>query len=112
VGELQRGCWESFVDPLQQSYKGFKGKFFKIRCNNNEPTLLDGLPLYWTEEPKFQKPRCLEDMPQREQKVCLLLSNLEVVFNTAELIKNKYCPSGLKAYIGILFSFTPLFLCR
>ena len=33
---------------FQQSYKGFKGKFFKIRCNKNNPSLLDGFPLYWT----------------------------------------------------------------
>ena len=31
---------------FQQSYRGFKGKFFKIRCNKNDPTLLDGFPLY------------------------------------------------------------------
>ena len=31
---------------FQQSYKGFKGKFFKIRYNKFDPTLLDGFPLY------------------------------------------------------------------
>ena len=31
---------------FQQSYKGFKGKFFKICCNKHDPTLLDGFPLY------------------------------------------------------------------
>jgi len=49
---------------FQQSYKGFKGKFFKILCNDNDPSLLEGFPLYWTKEPKFKKPRCLEDLPQ------------------------------------------------
>ena len=51
---------------FQQSYKGFKGKFFKIHYKDNDPTLLNNFPLYWTEEPKFQKPKRLEDMPQQE----------------------------------------------
>jgi len=91
---------------FQQSYKGFKGKFFKIRSNNNDPTLLDGFPLYWTEEPRFQKPRRLEGLPKREQEVCLFLSNLKVVFDIAALIKHDFSPVGLKAYIGILISLT------
>ena len=31
---------------FQQSYKGFKGKFLKVCCNDHDPTLLDGFPLY------------------------------------------------------------------
>ena len=31
---------------FQQSYKGFKGKFFKVCCSAHDPTLLDGFPLY------------------------------------------------------------------
>jgi len=31
---------------FQQSYKGFKGMFFKIQCSKFDPTLLDGFPLY------------------------------------------------------------------
>jgi len=66
-----RQLWVSFngvvgralLTLFQQSYKGFKGNFFKIRCNDNDPILLDGFPLYWTEEPLFQKPRRLEDLP-------------------------------------------------
>jgi len=51
---------------FQQSYKGFKGEFFKIRCNKNDLTLLDGFPLYWTKKPGLKKPRCLEDLLPRE----------------------------------------------
>jgi len=47
---------------FQQSYKGFKKHFFKVRCNRRDPTLLDGFPLYWAEKPNLQKPRCLEDL--------------------------------------------------
>jgi len=31
---------------FQQSYKGFKRNFFKVRSNRRDPTLLDGFPLY------------------------------------------------------------------
>jgi len=33
------------VSLFQQAYKGFKGKFFKIRCSKFDPTLLDGFTL-------------------------------------------------------------------
>jgi len=69
------GCqlWVSFngvagralLSLFNQSYKGFKGKFLKIRCNKRDPTLLDGYPLYWTQKSNFQGSQCLEDMPQR-----------------------------------------------
>jgi len=61
------GVAERFLLTLfQQSYKGFKGKFFKVRCNRRDPTLLDEFPLYWAEKPKLKKPKCLEDLPPRE----------------------------------------------
>jgi len=31
---------------FQQSYKGFRKKFFKVCCSMHDPTLLDGFPLY------------------------------------------------------------------
>ena len=83
-----------FITLFQQSYKGFKGKFFKIRCN------LDGFPLYWTKKPGLKKPRCLEDLPAQEREMCEFFSNLRVVFSSSELIKHEYCPTSFKAYIG------------
>ena len=52
-------------------------------------------------------------MPQWEREVCLFLSNLKVVFDTATLISKKFSPVGLKTYIGILHSlaFTDINLC-
>jgi len=38
---------------FQQSYMGFKKKFFKVRCNRRDPSLLDGFPLYWAEKPNL-----------------------------------------------------------
>ena len=31
---------------FQQSYKGFRKKFFNVCCSVHDPTLLDGFPLY------------------------------------------------------------------
>jgi len=90
---------------FQQSYKGFKGKFFKICCNTHDPTLLDGFPLYWVEKTGLKKPRSLEDLSLPDQEVCQLLSRLGVVFNTAKLIKLECSPKNLKGYIGILSCF-------
>jgi len=93
---------------FQQSYKGFKGKFFKIHCNANDPSLLGGFPLYWTQKSKFKNPRRLEDLHPREREVCDFLSNLQAVFSTVELIKHEYNLTCLKAYISILSS---LYFC-
>jgi len=110
-----RKMWVSFngvagkvlLTLFQQSYKGFKGMFFKIRCNKSDPTLFDGFPLYWTRKPGLKKPNCLEDLPTRKRDLCDFLSKLQVVFSFVELIKHEYNPTALKAYIGIPF---PLYL--
>ena len=92
---------------FQQSYKGFKRKFFKIRCSKFDPNLLDGFPLYWVKEPGLKKPRCLEDIPTREREVCNFFSNPGALFSTVELLKLEYSPKFLKAYIGTPFSPIP-----
>ena len=110
----------SFVDVFfQRSYKGFKGKFFKICYNKHDSTLLDGFPLYWVEKARLKKLMSLEDLAPPNRKVCQFLSSLGVVFNTAELIKLEYNPKPLKAYIGTLsdscwfmFLCIVVFLCR
>ena len=96
--------WRTLLSLFQQSYKGFKGKFLKIRYNKRDPTLLDGFPLYYTEEPGFQGARCLEDLPQRDQEVCQFLSSLKVVFDTAFLISRESTPGALKVYTSIFHS--------
>ena len=97
---------------FQQSYKGFKKHFFKVRCNRRDPTLLDEFPLYWAEKPNIQKSRCLEDLPSKKREVCDILFVLQAPFNTVELLKFEFSPKSLKGYIGTLFdsSFTCLYL--
>jgi len=85
---------------FEQSYKGFKKKFLKICCSIHDPTLLDDFPLYWVEKPGVKKPKSLEELTPSNRETCQLLSNLGVVFDTAELIKLEFCAKALKRYIG------------
>jgi len=92
---LGKKLWMSFNEVagrvlltlFQQSYKGFKGKFFKIGCSKFDPTLLDEFPLYWVEKPRLKKPRSLEDFTPPDREVCEFLSSLGVMFSTTKLIK-------------------------
>jgi len=97
---------------FQQSYKGFKKKFFKICCNKHDPTLLDGFPLYWVEKSGLKKPRSLENLSLSDREGCDFLTSLGAVFNTSDLIKHEYHPKFLKAHIGIcLCLYLSLLVC-
>jgi len=85
---------------FQSSYKNFKGKFLKFRCNKRNPTLLVRFPLYWTEKPRFQGARCLKDLPPSDEEVCRFLTGLTVVFDIAFLLGKEFSPKVLKAYTG------------
>ena len=86
---------------FQQSYKGFKKNFFKVRCNRRDPSLLDGFPLYWIEKPNLQRVRRLEDLSTLERGVCELLSEFTAPLSTLELLKREYSLEDLESYIGI-----------
>ena len=85
---------------FQPSYKGFKGKFFRVCCSVNDATLLDGFPLYCVEEPTLMKPRGIEELSPRDREVCEFLLGLGAVFDTAELIKFEFYPASLKTCMG------------
>jgi len=116
VKDPRKKLWVSFngvvgrvlLTLLQQSYKGFKKNFFKVRSNRRDPALLDGFPLYWTEKPNLQRARRLEDLSLQERGVCELFSGLPAPFITLYLLKCEFNPKNHKTYIGI-FSF-PCFL--
>jgi len=42
----------SILSIFQQSYKDWKGKFVCVCCNDQDPTLFDGFPLYWVNKGK------------------------------------------------------------
>ena len=86
---------------FQQSYKGFKGKFFRVCCSDQDRTALDDFPLYWVEKLKFKKAKTLDELSLADREVCQVLASLGVVFNTAELIKHECNPTALSNYLGI-----------
>ena len=61
---------------FQNSYKGWKGKFFRVCCAKHDPTALDGFPLYWTEHPKLVKAKALDELPPADREVCKALAGL------------------------------------
>jgi len=85
---------------FQNSYKGWKGKFFKVCCTKRDPTALDGFPLYWVEEPRLIKPRSLDELPSADREVCVALAGMGIVFNTAELIACEFDADALSQYFG------------
>ena len=86
---------------FQQSYKGFKRNFFKVRCNHKDPSLFDRFPLYWTEKPNLRRVRHFEDLSVLERGVCELLSGFAAPLSTLELLKREYSPDDLDCYISI-----------
>ena len=102
----------------QHSYKGFRGKFFRVCSSQADPTSLDGFPLYWVKEPKLKKAKTLDELNSVDREICQVLAGLGVVFNTAELIKHEYDPATLTKHIGmgvipsLLTSILCLCLCR
>ena len=49
----------------------------------------------------LKKAKTLDELSSADREVCQVLASLGVIFNTAELIKNEYSPTGLAGYIGI-----------
>jgi len=86
---------------FQQSYKGFRGKFFRVCNSQADPTSLDGFPLYWVKEPKLTKGKTLDELNSADREICQVLAGLGVVFNTTELIKHEYNPTALTKHIGM-----------
>jgi len=61
-GAPGRGLFTLF----QSSYKNFKGRFVKICASAGNPSLLDGFPLYWSPNLRFQSAWRLEDLSLKE----------------------------------------------
>jgi len=94
---------------FQNSYKGWKGKFFRVCCTKHDPTALDDFPLYWVQEPRLIKPNSLDGLPSADREVCVALASLRVVFNTVKLIACEFNASALSGYFGKKI-YTPTYL--
>ena len=98
VKKQGKSFWVSFsgiagrilLSLFQNSYKGWKGKFFRVCCAKADPTALDGFPLYWTEHPKLLKAKALDELSSADRGVCEALAGLGIVFDTLKLIACEY----------------------
>ena len=67
----------SILSIFQQSYKDWKGKFVKVCQNNQDPSLLDGFPLYWVRKgnkdskESFRRPRSADNIGELDKDLCL-----------------------------------------
>jgi len=108
VKKQRKTLWVSFsgvagriiLTLFWNSYKGWKGKFFRVCCTKHDPTALDGFPLYWVKEPRLIKPKSLDELPSADREVCVALAGMGVVFNTVELIAREFDADALTQYFG------------
>jgi len=49
----------------------------------------------------LKKAKNLDELSSVDREVCQMLVSLGAIFNTDELIKNEYSPTGHAGYIGI-----------
>jgi len=89
---------------FQQSYKGWKGKFFKVCCSKYDRAALDGFPLNWVEEVKLTKLKSLDELPSTDREVCRILAIVGVL-DTSILISRECDAEGLTRYISMRTTF-------
>ena len=107
VKKQGKSLWVSFsgiagrilLTLFQQSYKGWKGKFFRVCCTEHDLSALDGFPLYWVKEVKLTKPKTLDELPSIDREVCQILASVGVL-DTAQLIAREYDAETLTRYIS------------
>jgi len=85
---------------FQQSFKGWKGKFFKVCCSDYDPSALDGFPLYWVKEVKTMKSKSLDELPSTDREACQILASVGG-FETATLINLEFNADPLAKYISM-----------
>ena len=108
VKKQGKSFWVSFsgiagrilLSLFQNSYKNWKGKFFKVCCAKHDPTALDGFPLYWTERPKLLRAKTLEELSPTDREVSKALAGLGIVFDTLKLVASEYNAHALTTYFG------------
>ena len=93
-------CGRVLLTLFQNSFKGWKGLFFRVCANKRNPTALDGFPQYWTEKPKLVKPKSLDGLSSFDKGVCETLAGLKIVFNSLKLIACEFNARTLSSYFG------------
>ena len=62
------------LTPFQNSFTGWKGRFFKICCSDLVPSALDGFPQYWVRETRALKSKPFKKLAPNDQVVCRILA--------------------------------------
>ena len=95
--------------PGRYTYKDWKGKFVKVRPNEQDPSLLDGFPLYWVHKgnkdskESFRTPRSPDNMGELDKDLCLFWKSVaaaNITFPTASIISFEFLEGQLEAHIG------------
>jgi len=55
------------LTPFQNSFTGWKGRFFKVCCSDLVPSALDGFPLYRVRETRALKSKHFKRLPLNDQ---------------------------------------------
>ena len=87
------------LTPFQDSFTGWKGRFFKICCSDLVPSALDGSPLYWVEETRALKSKPFKKLAPNDQVVCRILAEVGG-FDSATLISLEFNSGILEKDIG------------
>jgi len=121
VKKQGKSLWVSFssiagrviLSLFQQSYKGWRGKFFKVCCFEHDCTALDGFPLYWVQKVKLTKPKSLDELPSTDREVYQILASVGVL-DISILISREYDAEALTRYISTritLFNYLLFYFC-
>jgi len=109
----------SILSIFQQSYKDWKGKFMRVCCSAQDPSLLDGFPLYWVnkgkKESSFRKARGPEKMGALDKDLCDFwkrVASRNVVLPTSSIISYEFLESQLDVHIGSSLGSLSLYLYR
>jgi len=86
------------LSPFQNSFTGWKGRFFKICCSDLVPSALDGFPLYWARETRALKSKPFKKLAPNDQVVCRILAEAGG-FDSATLISLEFNAGTLEKYI-------------
>ena len=86
------------LTPFQNSFTGWKGRFFKICRSDLVPSALDGFPLYWVRETRALKSKPFKKLAPNDQVVCRILAEAGG-FDSATLISLEFNAGTLEKYI-------------
>ena len=86
------------LTPYQQTFREWKGRFFKVCCSSLVPSALDDFPFYWTKDARALKAKPLKKLSPRDQEACKILAGAGGL-DAAALISLEYNAKLLGKYI-------------